>query len=429
MTEGGAIWSAGGLTPLYERYMIGGQLPVVVLSSKLGERTSLMASVILGIRLHCPTYPKESVLQQDSWLLGGGTIHRELDILAFAVPGGRKDASLGRLFSGLTPRSDGIFDLELAVALPDLLPNSSEGSEFHFEVHDLSSIHTLCVSNRMIKARFSREGSAFHVLAPQGGCLVRGTDLPIPEGAHIEAQKTMVARRFEISGPDAEDALSSHLESCMDLFVADLNRLVMAHVMLASKAFPVTTPVYDRNTFDYMYIALRGADKERVGTHRITANLMKCMLNAGCQSGDDNEVVQSYLSGEREVDPALAFLHSAKGFLHGGLPSYALLQLVIAVEIATTRYVHAKLLSKGVSKSKLADYERDITLAQMLNVYLVALTPKAKRPSGALLGMMNRGRELRNEFMHHGELSASKQEIGRLLEAAREYIGILAVTV
>lgn len=384
-------------------------------------------SLILGIRLAVPALNDLSALADDSWLLGCGTLHDDYTILAFANPNDRKDASLGRIFRVLRPSAEGKLQLELAVVLQDLLPNLSGQSEYHLDVNDAGEQHRIFVSNVMAKIGYKNEEGSFHVLAPRVAAFdLIGADVsPIPANAHPEIQKTMVACRFSMTGEDAEDALSSSLEPLMDLFIRLVNRFITAQIMLSDKIHVVTTPIYERDSFDYMYLAMEGKQAGVICTGRIAANLGKGILNPANLSSQTAEALRPYLSDGVLPDLAISFLRSARSHLQAGLRSYALLQVVIAAEIATTRYVHAKLLSLGVSRSKLRDSERDITFSQMLNIHIPALSAGGKAPSGALLGKMNRARELRNQMMHEGSVQLQKTEVHELYDAASEYIAML----
>ncbi len=108
-----------------------------------------------------------------------------------------------------------------------------------------------------------------------------------------------------------------------------------------------------------------------------------------------------------------------------GVKEYVLLLSVIAAEVATQRFIHKSLLGSSVSKTKLEEAEKDLTYSLMLNVVLVAVTPKNKKPDKGLLGKMNRARSLRNGYMHNGELPEDSKEIVDLYENTKEFVKYL----
>src|SRR5689334_5367788 len=76
----------------------------------------------------------DTSLRGDSWLLSAISSYKERPVLAFMDDEGGSVPDLGRFFSQILPKTDGTFDLELGVALPDWLPDMNSSQEYMLEV-------------------------------------------------------------------------------------------------------------------------------------------------------------------------------------------------------------------------------------------------------------------------------------------------------
>ena len=241
-----------------------------------------MRAMIVPIRLLTPEPLKETNLQGSSWLMRTFWRFPDQRILGFFDPSFQKDHSMDRLFSSLESNPNGQFKLELGVILPDLLPNLDGQQEYGLDVAKEDGNITLAVSNQMLRLRYKQGEEQIHGLIPRD--VLEGVphrkDLGIPDDCHIEFLKTMVTTRFEITGEDAEDALEESIDLSIDTLITAINRLVSAHLMLPRGRDFVLTPSYDRNTFDYLYILMEGANSpDRLQGHRIALNTAKASLN------------------------------------------------------------------------------------------------------------------------------------------------------
>ena len=103
----------------------------------------------------------------------------------------------------------------------------------------------------------------------------------------------------------------------------------------------------------------------------------------------------------------------------------AVLESVIALEMALSTFVRRRLLDRGVSKSRLGDVKRDLTLSLMLNLELTSLAPEDAKPPSELVGRLNRARKLRNDIVHEGK-AATIEEASAAVAAVREGLQYLA---
>jgi len=406
-------------------------------------------SLILYMQLYVPKISSVPSLAGKSWLLSAASRLKDRDVYAFADPSIKKDLKLGRVFSNISPKDIDEFTLELGVALPDLFPNLEDKPEFAVEIPSGGEKYLLCVSNRMAKLRFVEGSDYCHIIIPASS---EGTkteekndgkaEVPsaptageiqisspksfsIPESAHAEFLKTTVTVRFTIHGVDVEDALSKELENKILLFIDLLNKFALANLMVKKDQPGITTPIYDRQTFDSMYMIVQGKEEEKIGLGRIALNLAKLNLNPASYTPLESKTLTDYLNGENEVDEAQRFLLSAKSYMDGGLLHASLLHLAIAAEIATTRYVRIKMLAAGISKTKLGEISEDLTFSKMLNVDVFLVSPADKKPDKDLVGKINEIRRMRNKLMHEGFFDADNVKLREMYLSARAFISYL----
>ncbi|MGA9365145.1 MAG: hypothetical protein WBW16_12340 [Bacteroidota bacterium] len=360
------------------------------------------------------------------WLLSACSTYRQLELYGFLAEGVTKDESLGKLFAKLEPQDGNVFDFELAVSLPDLFPNIDGKLEYFLDVlGNQGSKETIAVSNQMARIRYKRNGEDYLALLPRYklGMTEWFKQVGIPENSPVDLLKTTVAWRTSISGISAELAIENNIEERIEQFVCLLNRFLSANLAISREDQPpYLTPAYSRSSFDFIYFILQGKVKGTFGHGRITGNLKTVMLNPEDVNSSQLLTLSKIARGEENLSASRALLYSARSFLRSGSLPYALLQMVVAAEIATTRYVHRRWIEEGVSKSKLKEYEKDVTYSQMLNIHLIALSPDNKKPDSELVGDINGARDLRNDFMHEGIFNVHREGLEKLYSSTRRYL-------
>ena len=406
-------------------------------------------SLILYMKLYLPKVDPTALLDKKSWLLTAASRLKDHDVYAFAAPSMSKNPNLGRVFSDILPRTGNEFTLELGVTLPDLFPNIGDSPDFQVEVSVGSEQFLLCGSNRMTKLRYLIGNEYCHVIVPgssegttmqpvQGDSnsspVIAGSNqvkkanaelLGVPESVHAEFLKTTVTTRFVIHGEDVEDALSKELKQKISLFVDLLNRFALSSLMTKKEQPGITTPIYDTQTFDSMYMIIQGVDEKKLGLGRIGLNLTKLTLNPDKYSFPEAEKLKAYLNGKEEIDEARRFLLSAKCYLDGGLIQVSLLHLAIAAEIATTRFVYKRMLESGVSKTKLEELSEELTFSKMLNIDIFVVSPPNKKPDRELVGKINEIRRMRNKLMHEGHFIADSVKMREMFLSAKDFMAFL----
>ena len=101
----------------------------------------------------------------------------------------------------------------------------------------------------------------------------------------------------------------------------------------------------------------------------------------------------------------------------------ALLESFVAVEVLVVRITEELKISKGISKSKISKFKKEIDLAHRMEVELLMFFSFNKKEKD-LLGKMVRARNIRNEIMHDNR-STSDLEIRSLLKEIKEFLFML----
>lgn len=389
-----------------------------------------MKACILYIKLVYPDVPEKSLLDPEkSILLSGISSYKDYEVFAFGTPGMRKLPSLGRIFSQVEPKDDDTYILELGAILPDLLPNINDELDYTVDViDDDNNQHMLCVSNQMIKVINRIGEEQYHVLLPR--CNIdklhsEGSSFAIQDNAPEELQRTMVTARFQITGNDAEDALENNIDRIVEKFISIINRFLGANQMLKQETDPFAVPsAYDRTTFGCLYLIVIGKDN-KIAHGRLALNVNKVALQPISLNGSAADKLVAFLNGSAAIDDVQSMAVSAMSALQGGLLRYGLLLTVVLAEMATARFVGKHLQEHGVSKKKWDDLNKDFTYSMMLNTQLHALSPAHLKPDREILGVLNRGRKVRNDLMHKGTFELTSAEVHHIHQTTLRYLRYL----
>lgn len=386
---------------------------------------------LIPIRLELPDAPEGTNLDGQSWLLSAFSRFPDHSICGFGAPGLTKADEL-RLFKEIEPKDGGVFTIEIGAILPDRFSSLSGQMDYALEVADRNSENgdglRVCISNQMCLLRYKLANEDFgHALCPRFVLerMISEDVYKVPDDAHVEYLSTVATCRFDIAGKDADDALELHLENCLGKLMGAINRLVSAHLMLSDEHHPILSPVYDQNSFDHLYLLIEGRNADAIDAHRIAPTIYRSALNIPEYDEEQSARFLAYASGATEVDDVTRVMKTAKAYLDAGLVEFSLLQMAIAAEIATHRFVSRSLVSAGVSKGKLNSMQKEMTFSRALNIDVMALCPPGLKPDRGLLGDVDRVRRLRNGVMHEADLNTTRDELLGLLERVEEYIGHL----
>lgn len=124
-------------------------------------------------------------------------------------------------------------------------------------------------------------------------------------------------------------------------------------------------------------------------------------------------------AGTEDVFPDW-WLYFCKAASHHGQQNYreAVIEAVIALEMALSQFVRKKWKERAVSQNAIDRAKRDVSLSIMINIELVALADPARRPSDQLIGKLNTARKLRNDIVHEGKIDVSELE-------SKECVGVV----
>lgn len=134
-------------------------------------------------------------------------------------------------------------------------------------------------------------------------------------------------------------------------------------------------------------------------------------------------LMQRYLS--EGVDFAKSRIFDAEEALYDGDLPMAVVSAVIALEAALSDFVRDQWRNRGVSKSRIEETEKDISLSLMLNIELTSLAPETNKPQAELLGRLNCARRLRNDIVHNEKRDVSHEEAKESVESVRQLLSYL----
>jgi len=134
-------------------------------------------------------------------------------------------------------------------------------------------------------------------------------------------------------------------------------------------------------------------------------------------------LLQRYLS--KGADFVKSRLFDAEEALYDGDLPMAVVNAVIALEAALSDFVRYQWRNRGVSKSRIDEAEKDISLSLMLNIELMSLSPETNKPQAELLGRLNSARRLRNGIVHNKKRDVSYEEAKESVESVRQLLSYL----
>jgi len=381
-------------------------------------------STIIQIALATPTSVPAPAVDAASWLLRACVAFADRRVLAFGAPGFKKDTSLGRLFQQLQPEADR-FVIELGGVLAERLPVAEGQSEATLDVAETKAAEGhFCLSNAMLRLHYRKGDTDRHALCPAYALpqFLAENENEFSAPPHVEYVPTVVTARYVITGADADDALADHLECVVDDFIAGINRIVSATIVsIDTTKLNILVPVYNRGSFPWLYLLIRGAG-DQLDAHLVSPSLLRTAL---VQQPLDAERWASFCSivdGTRDIDIGVKAVQTAQSYIQAGALDFALLLGAIAAEVVMTRYVHARLQQEGVPKKKLENVEKDLTFSIMLNTQLTALAPADRKPDTALVAQINELRKCRNKLMHEGTCGANHLRIVAMVAAAERFV-------
>ncbi|WP_437999674.1 hypothetical protein WMF26_06905 [Sorangium sp. So ce185] len=362
----------------------------------------------------------DATINERSWLLSSISTFADHQVLAFFEDGDSSASNLGSHFSRVSPKSDGTFDLELGAVLPDWLPNiEDDRAEYTLEVRaGDGNLYEICVSNQMGRMSYLREEKQYHILFPRHKLwrAYAADFAKVPADAPEVATRSVATARFSIEGINAVEALENHVKRCQRTLIECLNNIATSVVALTRASFPtLLAPIYDESTFDAFYLLLRGERTDLITSWRVVSSLRQAMRRPSMRfDADTASRMRASLKEAGKLDDLTRVIHMARCYAEGGLLEFALLQLVIAAEVATDRFV-AQMRGK-TKRSSGAGF------ATLLNVELPRLCPTSMKPDAVLIGRLDLARQQRNKVMHEAVFAASREYIRALHDDVQAFV-------
>ena len=179
------------------------------------------------------------------------------------------------------------------------------------------------------------------------------------------------------------------------------------------------------------WLCLQGADG-KVGIDQFAGDMPSAAFRSLSKLSDEAVGrAREFLAEGGSISIQDSTLALAQTYLHYGYFGLALVQVSIACESALAQTYEAFLTSRGVSKTKYAEAERDITYSQLLNLHLAAARDLSQFANHeVLLGRLNWARRRRNDVVHKGNFqeNVSAQDVESAINAARALIRFLFPT-
>jgi hypothetical protein len=344
-------------------------------------------------------------------------------VLCFLDPAMTKGPGVGGVFNDVPPLG-GEWTLEVAVELPDLLPSIGGKSEAVVDARDMDgATRKLCLSNRLSRFHYLDGQTAYHVLLPRtqewhGAVQVKGAG-GVSLTAEEEQLRTVAAMRFQVKGETAETAFEASIKTCLETLFDCINAVLRATCECGPGFAPMSRSVRRESTSS-AYILMCGAGKSTGA--RLALNGRRISLHPPELQGEQAVRFRAIADGSLLLSDVDRLIGAAWSSREAGEYEFALLQAVIAAEIATSRAVRAECLRRGVSTRK------EMTYSWALNNGLPLCFPPTARPRAELISAMNTARAKRNELMHNAVFKithSTRAELGQLVAETKEYVDAL----
>ncbi|MFI4894618.1 MAG: hypothetical protein ACIAQ0_14480 [Phycisphaerales bacterium JB058] len=311
------------------------------------------------IQQYLPEVIEDTTLSTKSVLLTNACRFNSHVILAPLSPTTNKSPELS-VFQSVKPNKNGVWILEIAVELPELLPTIGKLSESAISIRDTENkIHELLLSNRMSRFHYRVEDKAYHVLSPRKKPWHGSARIEHVQGKHVDASeemlRTVASMQFDVSGSDAESAFEGNIISCRKVLYYCINKLL--HGLRASRAdAALSIRKLHENNVSYVYVLMIGSNKS--DGYLLSQKDSLVPFNSGSLKEQEVDVVKRIANGTLMQSDIDLLLGEARSSFYNGDYEFAFLQSVIAAEIATARIVHKICQKRGVSHKRIKNAKK-----------------------------------------------------------------------
>jgi len=326
------------------------------------------------------------------------------------------------------PSVSGKYTFEIATVLPYYLPNFEDAPDYVVRVADTD----LVVSSRMLRCFFSQEGSEAN---PLQYYLVHRCALdhllqqtPLTH-IHPVPLRTFVAKRITVDATNAEQAIQANFYSWVREFVTDLSRFLDSIRAASPKDAKHLLPQSATPFLSIFWICVSG-NNDKIGIAQFAGDMPSAAFRSLSKLDRDSVArVHEFLATGAAIPVHESALALASTYLHYGYLGLALVQACIACESVLAQTYETFLTSRGVSKTKYTEAERDITFSQLLNLHLAAARDLSEMDDrDGTLNRLNWARRCRNEMVHKGALQqdVTTQEVEDAIDSAAKLITFLS---
>jgi hypothetical protein len=331
--------------------------------------------------------------------------------------------ALGSLWHDVEP-VDGRYTFEIATVLPFYLPYFDGAPEYAIEVDGAEIV----VSSRMLMCFFSDEkGQAsplqYYLVHRRG--LASLLDQKHLTHIHPVPLRAFVATQLSIEGAMPKQIIQTHFYSWIRQFVARLSRFLDSVRAASPTDAKHLLPQSATRFLPIFWISILGRDGKH-GIQQFAGDMPSAAFRSLANLDKDAvNTARKFLTGGSTIPVHDASLALATTYLHYGYLGLALVQVCIACESVLAQNYETFLTSRGVSKNKYAEAEKDITFSQLLNLHLAAIRDLSKlEDRDQTLGKLNWARKCRNDVVHTGTLSGNvtNRDVEQAIESARKLV-------
>ncbi len=335
-------------------------------------------------------------------------------------------SKLGHLWGDVAPQ-DGKYTFEIATVLPYYLPDFEKCPEYSVTIDEAE----IFVSSRMVKCFYTKDASSPSPLQYYLVHRLALGDLISKQGllyTHPVPLRSFVTKRYYMEGTSAEEIIQNNFYSWVRHFVNDLSCLLDSVRTASPKDTKQLLPQMATTLLPMFWISVKGAN-EKVAVAQFAADLPTAAFRS-LSNLDKSGVkrARSFLAGSNAIPIHDSALGLATTYAYYGYLGLALVQVCIACESVLAQAYEKFLTSRGVSKTKYAEAERDITFSQLLNLHLAAIKDLSKLEGHEkILSQLNYARRCRNDVVHKGSLQqvVTANEVDNAIDAANKLKQVL----
>ena len=312
---------------------------------------------IVFIEYARPEAPSGSIFDEQTWFLRGASSWPTYRVFVPAAFEADTDVSMVRLFQGLGENGETRIKVELSAVLPDRFPDLDGSQEYSLGISGVASAdEVLCVSNQMRRVRFVEDGKDYHVFMPHSLAASDefrefATAIGNPEivDAPLEHLTTAVSMRFDSLLPTTDKQVVRTVGDLCDRFIRCVNLWCKANTAVLGDLSGLVSPAYGIGQLKTLYV-IAGNAEGRLAHGQLATTGIKSGYSARSLTAEESVRLVSILSGKGEIDEGAAMLFSARSYIASGMDDFALLQLAVAAEMATKRFVRRRAGSLGLSQ-------------------------------------------------------------------------------